>query len=435
MKRRAFLTSTGKISLLLGSSGVSVLQGAKAAACSRPSVSRPGKIRLAQIGAGGQGNSLARRFHQQKEVEVAYVCDPDSMRCNKSVKTLGAGSKPIGDFRKALDDPSVDAVFIATPDHWHVPAALLALEAGKHVYVEKPCSHNVAEGRKLVDLAKKKNAVVQHGTHSRSLKLLANGIQALRENVIGEVRVAKAWNVQRRGEIGKVRPSKPPNGLDYDTWVGPAEMIPYQSNRHHYNWHWWYNFGTGDAGNDGVHELDIARWGLGVQSHPSTAAALGGKLSFNDDQQFPDTQFANFSFPQQKQQLSFEMRLWSKYGLMGTDNGNAFYGEGGWMLMSKRGILRVFDEQNRERDDFKLPDLHPSEHTVNFVRALRGEETLAAPIEEGHWSSTLCHLANISTRVGATLEFDPASEAITNHQEAARLLSRDYRDHWGRPSI
>ncbi|MEE2643023.1 MAG: Gfo/Idh/MocA family oxidoreductase [Planctomycetota bacterium] len=390
------------------------------------------KIRLAQIGAGGQGSSLAKRFHRQKGVEVVYVCDPDEARRNRAAKALGEGPRPIQDFRQALDDRSIDAVFVATPDHWHVPASLLALDAGKHVYVEKPCSHNVSEGRMLVDMARKKKALVQHGTHSRSIPLLANAIEALRENVIGEVKVAKAWNVQKRGQIGKAQPSDPPAGFDYDLWVGPAEMVPFQTNRHHYNWHWWYNFGTGDTGNDGVHELDIARWGLGVHQHPEQAGAIGGKLSFDDDQQFPDTQFANFSYPEQQKQLNFEMRLWSRYGMHAIDNGNAFYGEGGWMLLSKRGIRKLHDERGKERE-FKWPDLEPVEHTVNFVQALRGEARLAAPIEEGHLSSTLCHLANVSTRLGRMLRFDPKSEQVSGDAEAQQMMSRTYRDHWAKP--
>ena len=391
------------------------------------------KIRLAQIGAGGQGNSLAKRFHQQRDVEVIYVCDPDEARRNKSSGNLDSRPRPLRDFRQALDDKSIDAVFIATPDHWHVPAALLALDAGKHVYVEKPCSHNVKEGRLLVDMAKQKKALVQHGTHSRSIRLLVEAIAALRDNVIGEVKVAKAWNVQRRGEIGKAKPGNPPPGFDYDLWVGPAEWVPFQSNRHHYTWHWWYNFGTGDTGNDGVHELDIARWGLGVDAHPTQAAAIGGKLQFDDDQQFPDTQYANFAYPEQKKQLSFEMRLWSRYGMDGTDNGNAFYGPGGWMLLSKRGFRKVFDEQGKERD-FQWPELPTVEHTVNFIQSIRGESKLTAPIEEGHLSSTLCHLANISTRLGRTLKFNAATEKVADDPEANELLGRRYRDHWSRPA-
>lgn len=393
------------------------------------------KIRLAQIGAGGQGTSLAKRFQQQKDVEVVYVCDPDEARRHKTAKSLQTDPTPLGDFRKALDDSSIDAVFVATPDHWHVPASLLALDAGKHVYVEKPCSHNVVEGRMLVKKAAQKNAIVQHGTHSRSIKLLVNGIQALREKVIGEVKVAKAWNVQRRGEIGKAKPSQPPKGFDYNTWLGPAPLVPFQSNRFHYTWHWWYDFGTGDTGNDGVHELDIARWGLGVNEHPTRIGAIGGKLSFDDDQQFPDTQFANFAYPEQNKQLSFEMRLWSRYGQNGIDNGNAFFGEGGWMLMSKRGILKIYDERNQLRDDVKLPDLNPEEHTVNFIRTIRGESKLTAPIEEGHLSSTLCHLANISTRVGRSLDFDPTTEQIQDDEAANELLTRNYRTHWATPKV
>lgn len=426
MHRRQFhrLTAAG-----LGASFV----GSSVGLGNSPST-RKQKIRLAQIGAGGQGNSLAKRFHRQADVEVVYVCDPDESRRNDACKSLGSTPKPLGDFRQALDDKSIDAVFVATPDHWHVPASLMAIDAGKHVYVEKPCSHNVVEGRLLVEKAKKHGAIVQHGTHSRSIKLLVEAIQALRENVIGEVKVAKAWNVQRRGEIGKAKPGNPPKRFDYDLWVGPAKMVPFQSNRHHYTWHWWYDFGTGDTGNDGVHELDIARWGLGVNQHPTQAAAIGAKLKFDDDQQFPDTQYANFAYPDQKKQLTFEMRLWSRYGMDGTDNGNAFYGPGGWMLLSKRGIRRLFDEQGKEVDH-KWPDLNPTEHTVNFVQALRGEAKLTAPIEEGHLSATLCHLANVSTRLGRSLKFDPETENVVEDDQAKKMLGREYRDHWSKPDL
>jgi predicted dehydrogenase len=185
----------------------------------------------------------------------------------------------VSDLRRVLDDRTVDAVVVATPDHWHAPIAIMACEAGKHVYVEKPQSHNLRESRLLVDAARRNKVVVQHGTQSRSSPLIAGAVQMLREGVIGDVLVAKAWNIQRRGNIGRAAPSDPPPGLDYDLWVGPAEWMPFQKNRFHYDWHWWYNFGTGDIGNDGTHEIDYARWGLGVEGLPTTVTGRGASTS------------------------------------------------------------------------------------------------------------------------------------------------------------
>ncbi len=397
------------------------------------------RLRLALIGCGGRGTGLARDFARLPDVQFGYVCDPDAGRAAGAVNALSNQPQAVSDFRRALDDKTIDAVIVATPDHWHAPAAILAADAGKHVYVEKPCSHNVREGRLLVEAARRNKRLVQHGTQSRSHELVAQAIQLLRDGVIGDVLVAKAWNVQRRGEIGRAQPSDPPAGLDYDMWVGPAPMVPFQQNRYHYSWHWWYNFGTGDMGNDGVHELDIARWGLGVETHPRTAAAVGGKLSFDDDQQFPDTQYAAFDYPAEdgqgpRRQLIFEMRLWSRYGLEGVDNGNAFYGTQGWMLLSKRGMLKVFDERNRPQP-VASEAASLSSHYQNFLDAIRGEGQLRAEIEVGHRSATLCHLGNIATRLGRSLRFDPASEQILGDDEANQLLGRSYRQggHWAIP--
>ena len=395
------------------------------------------RMRVAQIGCGGRGNGLVKQFAGIENVEVAYTCDPDSRRAGTTRQALGNKTQAVQDFRIALDDKSIEAVIVATPDHWHAPAALLALEAGKHVYVEKPCSHNVREGRMLVESARRNKLVVQHGTQSRSSSFIARGIELLRDGIIGDVLVAKAWNVQRRGSIGHAKPSEPPTGVDYDTWIGPAEMMPSQSNRFHYNWHWWYNFGTGDTGNDGVHELDIARWGLGVETHPSFVSAAGGKFVVDDDQQFPDTQYANYVYAKEngkQKSLVFEMRLWSRYGLEGIDNGNAFYGTKGWMLLSKRGVMKVFDESNREvAVDREQPNL--TSHYQNFIDAVRGASSPRAEIEVGHLSATLCHLGNIATRVGRTLRFDPDSEQIVDDDKSNLLLSRTYREdgHWSIP--
>lgn len=396
------------------------------------------RVKLALIGCGGRGSGIIRDFARIDGVDVVYVCDPDQGRVANAVRALSNQPKPASDPRTVLDDKSVDAVVVATPDHWHAPAAILAAEAGKHVYVEKPCSHNVREGRLLVEAAHRNKCHVQHGTQSRSHDIILQAIELLRDGAIGEVLTAKAWNVQRRGEIGRAKPSDSPSGFDYDLWVGPAPMVPFQSNRHHYTWHWWHNFGTGDMGNDGVHELDIARWGLGVTTHPTRVSGMGGKFSFNDDQQFPDTQYICFDYPGDgevgnRRQLVFEMRLWSRYGLEGVDNGNAFYGTKGWMLVSKRGILKLFDERNNSQA-VKTERPRVSSHFENFIHAIRGEEELRAEIQVGHLSASLCHLGNIAARLDRGFEFDPQKEQIVNDEEANKLVRRQYREgHWAVP--
>ena len=409
--------------------------GAGVVAASLPRTLRAGQadnaLRIGLIGCGQRG----RWFYERAN----YVCDPDRRRLAIAAEKAGVDSAhATTDLRHILDDKEIDAVVIAAPDHWHAPAAIMACEAGKHVYVEKPCSHNFREAQLLLEAARRNKVVVQHGTQQRSRAFTIEAIQMLRDGVIGDVLIAKAWNIQQRSNIGHVQPSAPPSEVDYDIWVGPAEMVPFQANRFHDHWHWWYNFGTGDIGNDGAHELDYARWGLGADTLPSKVVALGGKYFHDDDQQFPDTQYACFDYPGNgakgsRRQLVFEMRLWSRYGLEGIDNGNAFYGTDGWLLLSKRGVLKVFDERNQPKViSIERPVV--TGHFQNFVDTIRGDDQLRAEIEVGHLSATLCHLGNIAARVGRGFEFDPASERVVSDDEASLLLGRQYREgHWAVP--
>lgn len=391
------------------------------------------------IGCGGRSKSLLGSF--APETEVAWACDPDQQRAKQFQKNSGS-TNVTSDLRVVLDDKSVHAVVVATPDHWHAPAAIMACEAGKHVYVEKPCSHNFREGRLLVDAARRNNVVVQHGTQSRTNPFVANAIQIIREGTIGDVLMAKAWNVQRRRNIGRAKPTPPPTTVDYDAWVGPAEFMPYQSNRFHYDWHWWYNFGTGDIGNDGAHELDIARWGLGVEGLPSTATALGGKYYFDDDQQFPDTATCVYEWPGngavgQRRQLIFEMRIWSKNLPYNCDTGIEFYGTEGMLFVSKRGKIQLWDNSNRLVADPepKDPVVLAKNHQVDFLNAIADGENPTADIGIGHDSAALIHLANIAVRTNRTLQLDPKKEIIAGDHEAQTMLSRTYREggHWAVP--
>ena len=396
------------------------------------------QLAVGLIGCGGRGMS----FHGTV-AGVRYVCDPDRKRLAQAAERFGVPEdRAVTDLRRILDDKSVDCVFIATPDHWHAPAGIMACDAGKHAYVEKPCSHNVREGRLLVEAARRNDVVVQHGTQSRSSQFIANGIQMLREGIIGDVLVAKAWNIQRRRNIGHSQPTDPPPHVDYDLWVGPAEWEPYRENRFHYHWHWTYNFGGGGSGGDGPHEIDYARWGLGVERHPSRAAALGGIYYFDDDRDHCDTQMAVFEYPGEdpvgtRRQLIYEQRLWSTNYPHNVDSGAEFYGTEGMMFLSKRGKLEVLGERNRPIDNPqpKEPPQLVGNHVLDFFDAIRTGRRPTADVEIGHLSATLGHLANIATRVRRTIHFDPATERIAGDDEASALLSRKYRQggHWAIP--
>jgi predicted dehydrogenase len=402
-----------------------------------------GRVRIAVLGGGNQGSRHAESLGSLADAEIAYICDVDAQRLGEQQKRA-PDAQAVTDLRRALDDASVDAVSIALPDHWHVSAALLALEAGKHVYVEKPCSHNFREGQLLVAAAKRTGLVVAHGTQSRSSPGMREAMAMLREGVIGEVLIAKCWNWQRRDDIGHMAPSDPPPGVDYDLWVGPAEWMPFQENRFHYTWHWWHNFGTGDVGNDGCHELDYALWGLGVETHPTTIAAIGGKYFFDDDQQWPDTAQVTLEWPGDgapgdKRMLIYEQRLWSTSYPNGVDSGAEFYGTKGRMFVSKRGKFEVRGERNvpidrtlAESIEARVEDNHQ-----NWIDAIRDGGAPYANVEIAHRTAAAAHLGNIAIRVGRTLQFDPAAETIVGDEAAAALLGRKYRANgpWATPQL
>jgi predicted dehydrogenase len=428
--RRTFLKQTGV---------------ALAAAGAVPSLHAAGagdRIVIGLIGPGGMGSAHLNWFAAQKDVHVAYVCDPDESRRNSAAKTAeklsGTLPQAVADMRKVFEDKTVDAVVIATPDHWHAPATILACDAGKHVYVEKPCAHNIREGRLMIEAARRHNRVVQVGTQSRSTAHVRRAMELLHGGAIGEVLISKAWNSQLRASIGKEKPSDPPPGFDYDLWTGPAPMVPFQKNCQHSWWRWFYNFGTGDAGNDGVHDIDLARWGLGVETHPVAVSATGGKLFFDDDQQFPDTMYVSYDYApdaktKRRRQLIYEHRIWSPFVQEGHENGNAFYGTKGMMILSKGSGWKLYGERNELKEEMKGSADTPA-HERNFLDCIRSGQRPAADIEIGHLSTALAHLGNIAVRTGRMLHFDPAAEKITGDEEAALFVRRTYREgHWAVP--
>ena len=400
------------------------------------------RVVAAVIGPGGMGLSHLRQLVGRSDVHVAYVCEVDANRLAAAAQIVqeatGTAPKAVKDMRETFDDKAVDAVWIATPDHWHAPATILACEAGKHVYVEKPCSHNLREGRLMVEAARRNDRVVQVGTQSRSTEHVMAAMQALQEGVIGTVLVAKAWNSQLRRSIGRQPPSDPPPHLDFDLWLGPAPACRYRANMLHSIWRWWYDFGLGDIGNDGIHDIDLACWGLGVDAHPQTIAALGGKYFFDDDQQWPDTQYVMYEYAgdglaTKPKQLIFEQRIWSPYFQEGHENGNAFYGTEGVMILGKMHGWQVTLAGNKPgpamKGTFSLPH-----HHQNFLDCIRSGARPRADIEVGHLSASLCHLGNIATRVGRIVRFDPQTEQIPDDPEAAGMLRRQYRPgHWAVP--
>jgi predicted dehydrogenase len=429
--RRTFLKSSG-----LAAAAWAMHAGATKAA-------GPETTTVAVIGPGGMGSAHVEQLAGRKDVRVAWVCDVDKERLAKAARKVesitGTAPQTAGDMRRVFDDPEVEAVFIATPDHWHAPASILALDAGKHVYVEKPCCHNVREGRMMVEAVERSGKLLQVGTQTRSTAFVQEAMNRIHSGEIGEILVAKAWNSQKRGSIGKSRPSDPPSNLDFDAWVGPAPMVPYRSNLLHGVWRWWYDFGCGDIGNDGVHDIDVACWGLGVTGHPSTATCLGGKYFFDDDQQFPDTQYAIFEYPgaspsERTRQLIFEQRIWSPYAQDGYENGAAFYGTEGVLIVGHTVGWKLYGPRNKLMAE-RTGSADLAAHHQNFLDCIRGAESkLAADVTAGHLSATLVHLANIAARVGRALNFDPQTEQIAGDPEAAKLLGREYREgHWGVP--
>ena len=416
------------------------LPGAAAAAAAlrpRPLAAAGDRVRVACVGIRGRGRSHISAYLGAANAELAALCDVDESvlkeRAGEVEKRSGKRPALFTDFRKLLEDKSIDAVSIATPNHWHTLQTIWACQAGKDVYVEKPCSHNLFESQQIVAAARRYNRVVQHGSQSRSSEALRDGFARMSE-LIGDVYMARGLCFKWRDTIGR-KPEEPePAGVHYDLWLGPAPKRPFTRNRFHYNWHWFWDYGNGDIGNRGVHQMDVARWGLGVK-YPVKVSSMGGHFMFDDDQQTPNTQVSTFEFNEGGRQrlLVFEVRHWltnaeAGIGQGGGNNsiGNLFYGPKGYLAVNG-GSYKTY--LGKEQEPGPSPATGRGDHFANFLEAVRSRRTadLHAEIEEGATSCVLVHLANISYRLGRTVHFDPAKMQVTGDDQANRMFTRAYR--------
>ena len=405
-------------------------------------------MNVAIMGVCNRGRALANAFAAAKDCEISYICEVDSRCVADVLKDISQYQTTVPkvekDIRKVLEDPSLDAIAIAAPDHWHAPAAIMACQAGKHVYVEKPCSHNPQEGEWLVEAAKKHNRVVQMGNQMRTWTNVQKAIQELHDGVIGNVYCANSWYTNGRPSIGFGKKVAPPSELDFDLWQGPAPRREYQDNIHPYEWHWFWHWGTGELLNNGTHFLDMMRWGLQVD-YPTYVVSTGGRYHYKDDWETPDTQSVAINFAEGKT-MNWESRSCNRMPVHGQSSGTIFHGEGGSVHIKSGNSYVVYDNDRTPKvvkhvtaDSSKEHDqqntygpglLYDIGHVENFLDAVRNGGSPNSEIEGGHKSVLLCQLGNIAYRTQSGLHIDAKNGHIVNNQEAQQLWSREYEKGW-----
>jgi len=421
ISRRTFLKQTSAVA-----AGLSTLGSAISA---RAAKGANDKVILAIIGCNGRGMDHINGHLSVPNVEIAYICDVDTRAVDKGIaavlKKQERKPKGVKDLRQVLEDKEVDAVSIATPDHWHTPATVLACAAGKHVYVEKPGSHNFHESELIVAAARKHKRVVQMGNQRRSWPWVIEAMEAVRNGEIGKVFFSRCWYTNRRGTVGHGKPAPVPEWLDYSLWQGPAPERPYKDNILHYNWHHFWHWGTGELGNNGVHSLDLARWGLGVDL-PHRITCGGGRYHFDDDQETPDIYVTSFDFGDKA--IAWEGQSCDPHGFEGAGFGVNFYGDKGTLAMANNQV-KIYDLKDKITREFggKHEDVL---HFANFSDAIREGKKLNSDIEEGQKATLLCHLGNIAWRSGHTINFDPKTRKIVDDKAANAFVKRAYRPGW-----
>lgn len=432
--RRTFIKTTSAAAASLGVLG-------QFAAASRASASCDTLV-AAVMGVNSRGRVLAQSFARASGCQVKTICDVDPRAIGRTIGAVAevSDSRPAGeeDIRRVLEDPDIDVLVIAAPDHWHAPASIMALQAGKHVYVEKPCGHNPREGELLVEAQQRYNRIVQMGNQQRASQESQQIIQAIHEGLIGRAYYGRAWYANTRGTIGRGKEAPVPDWLNYDLWQGPAPRMAYRDNLIHYNWHWFWHWGTGEICNNGTHEIDICRWALGVD-FPTRVTSSGGRYHFDDDWEFYDTQVASFEFADGKM-LTWDGRSCNGKLVEGMGRGASIHGENGSVVMDRQGYT-VYDQDNKEiwkrARSTTVSTLDTTggggltdEHIANFLKVIREGGDQYAPIDEGHKSTLLCHLGNIAQHTGRTLKCDPASGRILDDEVSMALWGRSYEPGW-----
>ena len=402
------------------------------------------KVRVGMMGVNSRGFALASNYALQPNCEIISISDVDTRAAEKCINTVTGiqKSKPanIPDFRKALENKDMDALVIAAPDHWHAPAAILASKAGKHVYLEKPCSHNPNEGEILVAVAKKYKNVIQMGNQRRSWPNVAAAIKEVQSGAIGRAYFAKGWYTNNRASIGIGKETAVPSWLNYDLWQGPAPRRAYKDNMLHYNWHWLWNWGTGEALNNGTHMLDLMRWGLQVE-FPNRVTSSGGRYRYKDDWETPDTQVINLEFDNNTA-MTWEGRSCNGRTIEGSTVGVVFYGDSGSIQIESGNEYLQYDLENKlvkhVKNDMPIDPrnkMNPSQaldalHIQNFFDSIKNGTALKSDIVGGHQSTLLAQLGNIALRSGGTLNIDSKNGHIKNNKEAEKLWKRDYQKGW-----
>ena len=394
------------------------------------------KISVACIGVRGRGNSVMRSFASEPDCEITHICDVrESVRRQRGAEIKEkTGRMPtlVNDYRDLLNDKSIDAFMVATPDHWHALLTIDGCLAGKDVYVEKPASHNILEGKTAVAAARKRGRMVQMGTQIRSAAFLQEAVDYVKSGALGKVIYGKAWETSRNGAVHLSPDSEPPTGLDYEIWQGPAPQRPYNDSIVGSAWRWLFDYGTGDLGNDGVHRIDYCRHVMGLDGMPEAISCSGGKFFFEDDQQWPDTMLINYEYPGKV--LQYEMRLWSKPKLHGAGEGATIYGENGWVMLTNTS-WKAFDAAGKLVKQGSS-DAGQRAHIRNFLDSVRSREreSLNQEIYSGHVSTLMCHAGNISWRTGKKLRLDSQTETFDD-KEANRYLGREHRKGFELPDI
>jgi predicted dehydrogenase len=407
-----------------------VLGAALSAAVAPKAKSANDKVRMAVIGVNGRGQDHIAGWQKQPDAEVAMLCDPDSQildqRATSFQTRYGRSVGTATDLRRVFERKDIDAVSIATPNHWHALAAIWACQAGKDVYVEKPGAHNIFEGRKLVEAAHKYKRIVQHGVQLRSSEAIQEAVQHLRKGTIGKVYMTRGLVFRWRPSIGKKGVEPVPPNVNWDLWQGPAEERPFTRRVFHYNWHWTWEYGNGDVGNQGIHETDLCMWGLGVDGLPSKVTSMGGKFLFDDDKETPETQTSLYYYPKENKLIQFEVRPWCTNDEGGATVGNIFYGSEGFLVVKGYDTYEIYLGQKREPGPKRKAG---GDHFANFIKAVRSRKTSDqnGPVETAHLASSLAHLGNIAYRLGRVLDFDPATEKFPHDAEASKMLTRNYR--------